>query len=224
MVKRDFNEARASLEPAAWRALEKAFEALVAGGLPCGAALADGDANIIADGRNHAYDPRSGNDLLEGTPLAHAELNVLARIPTDRDVSGDTLWSTQQPCSMCAAAIEFCGVGRTRFLAADPAFAGTADPRAGEVVDPTVADPGLGEWTVLANVIFLQPTIRLRGSDHERIRLNSVVEPEITDLAVALSDDLSLHAAGGAQFAAVVADLWPMVSQAAARRGTRLDR
>src|SRR6266699_1641172 len=92
--------------------------------------------------------------LLEQTPLAHAELNVLARVSSDRDLGRDTLWSTQQPCSMCTAAIQFCGVGNTRYLAADPAFLGTDDVRAGKIVDPTLGDPTLGPWAVLATLML----------------------------------------------------------------------
>src|SRR6266700_7015889 len=90
----DFLAARASLDPGAWRALERALDALRSGGLPCGSCLVDSDGNVIAEGRNHAYDPVSGSDLLEQTPLAHAELNVLARVSSDRDLGRDTLWST----------------------------------------------------------------------------------------------------------------------------------
>jgi tRNA(Arg) A34 adenosine deaminase TadA len=173
----DFAAARASLDAAAWRALEQAYEALTAGGLPCGAALADAAGAIVACGRNHAFDPLSGDDPLQGTPLAHAELNVLARVRTDRDLSADTLWSTQQPCAMCTAAIGFCGVGRTRYLAADPAFLGTSDPRAGVVVDPTRADPALAPWAALANAMFLWPTISRTGPGGDHIRRNHQADP-----------------------------------------------
>jgi tRNA(Arg) A34 adenosine deaminase TadA len=140
-----------ALETVAWVALEGAFEALVAGGLPCGAAISDATGQVVARGRNHAYDPVTGSDVLEGTPLAHAELNALARVPTPRDLSGDTLWSTQQPCAMCTSAIEFCGVGDTRYLAADPAFIATDDMRAGVLNDPTRDHPELTVWAILAN-------------------------------------------------------------------------
>ena len=62
----DLTAARASLGAAGWRALEQAYEALTAGGLPCGAALADAAGAVVACGRNHAYDPLSGDDPLTG--------------------------------------------------------------------------------------------------------------------------------------------------------------
>jgi tRNA(Arg) A34 adenosine deaminase TadA len=227
----DFAAARASLDAAAWRALEQAYQALTAGGLPCGAALADAAGTVVACGRNHAYDPLSGDDPLQGTPLAHAELNVLARVRTDRDLSADTLWSTQQPCAMCTAAIGFCGVGRTRYLAADPAFLGTSDPRAGIAADPTRADPALAPWAALANAMFLWPTISRTGPGGEHIRRNRQADPEFTDLAVEVFGDDSLGVAGVAgvagvgrpDLAAVAARLWPRLADAAERRATRLN-
>lgn len=218
-----FAEARDVLERAAWRALEGAYNALIAGGLPCGAALADGEGTIIAAGRNHAYDPGSGDDPLQGTPLAHAEMNVLAGIPTDRDLSGDTLWSTQQPCAMCSAAIDFCGVGRPRYLAPDPAFLGTTDPRAGTIIDPTSVDPTLAPWAALANVMFLQPTIARGGPRGEHIQRNHRMEPEITDLAIEVSSDGSLDPTGRSGFTSIVANLWPRLSHTANQRQVRLD-
>ena len=38
---------------------------MVAGGLTCGAALTDCSGVVIVRGRNHAYDPGDGSDVLE---------------------------------------------------------------------------------------------------------------------------------------------------------------
>ena len=172
---------RHTLASGAWAALEGAFTAMIAGGLPCGAALVDPTGTVIARGRNHAYDARRGEDILEDTPLAHAELNVLARVPTSRDLTRDTLWSTQQPCAMCAAAIVFCGVGHVRFLAADPAFVATDDAGGGALFDPTSEHPELTVWAIVANALFLQPSI-VRG-DSSRLDRNRSVEPETVEAA-----------------------------------------
>ncbi|HEY6635164.1 MAG TPA: deaminase [Acidimicrobiia bacterium] len=169
------------LDPGARTALEEAFIAWRAGGLPCGSAIVDVSGAVLARGRNHAYDPPTGSDILEGTPLAHAEMNAIARLDTARDLSNDLLWSTQQPCAMCSAAIEFCGLGSTRYLAADPAFLAGDDPRAGVVADPTVKHPELTSWALLANALFLQAAIS-RGN-HERIERNESHEPETVALA-----------------------------------------
>jgi tRNA(Arg) A34 adenosine deaminase TadA len=216
-----FEAALEELGPAGRRALEQAHLALVAGGLPCGAALVDAAGAAVAVGRNCAYDSAADVAVLRGTPLAHAELNVLAAVPTDRDLTADTLWSTQQPCAMCTAAIDFCGVGTTRYLAADPAFLGSDDPRAGIVADPTIADPTLGPWAAVGNAMFLHPSLRSGGPAGERVRRNRAVEPECTDLAVDLYAE-GVFTRDGVPFVDLAADLWPRLVEAAARRHDRL--
>lgn len=208
------DEARLALPAAAWRALQGAFDGLVAGGLPCGAALADRDGTVVAAGRNHAYDPPAGTEVLEGTPLAHAELNVLAQVATGRDLSTDVLWSTQQPCAMCEAALAFCGVGDVRWIAADPAFVGSDDPRGGVARDPTRDVPALAPWTVVANVMFLQRAIARGGRDDLRIARNLRVDPATTELAL----DVAREGRPAGDLDAFVAALWPRVAEAARRR------
>ena len=205
-----------SLPAGVWAALEGAFSAMVSGGLPCGAALVDHTGTVIARGRNHAYDPGDGCDILQETPLAHAELNVLAQVSTTRDLANDTLWSTQQPCAMCAAAISFCGVGHVRFLAADPAFVATADSRAGTPFDPTVENPELTVWLILANALFLQPAIQ-RG-DEDRLERNRRVEPETVDAATRIALAPPLEALD-----AFVASNWSFLVPLADRRRQRHD-
>lgn len=207
-------DGRDGLPAGAWAALEGAFEAWRAGGLPCGAALVAEDGSVLARGRNHAYDPPTGTDPLEANPLAHAELNVLARLPATHDAARQMLWSTQQPCSMCTAAIAFCGVGTTRYLAADPAFAATDDLRAGEVEDPTVRWPELAPWAILANALFLQPAVD-RGH-RERLERNRRVEPETVDAALAIA---ALPAADPLD--RLVDELWPRLTEWAAARRER---
>jgi tRNA(Arg) A34 adenosine deaminase TadA len=205
---------REALSVGAWAALEGAFEAWRAGGLPCGAALVAEDGSVLARGRNHAYDPPTGTDRLEGNPLAHAELNVLARLAPDHDPARETLWSTQQPCSMCTAAIAFCGVGATRYLAADPAFVATDDARAGVVADPTVRWPELTAWAVLANALFLQPAVA--GGHRQRLDRNERIEPEMVAAARAIGS-----AEAPESLDRLVDDLWPRLTDWASARRRR---
>jgi hypothetical protein len=149
--------------------------------------------------------------------LAHAEMNVLARVLTARDLSHDTLWSTQQPCAMCAASLSFCGVGQVRFFAADPAFVASGDARGGEPFDPTIENPEWTVWAIFANALFLQPAI-VRGDD-ARLDRNRATEPETVEAATELSiaprtDDLS----------ALVDSMWNTLVQLADRRRNRLNR
>lgn len=104
-------------------ALEEQWAGLAADGRPCGAAIVAADGTVVASGRNHAYD-LPGDDAarypLRHNRLAHAELDALALLPTERDHAPLTLWSTQHPCATCAAAIAFVGIGQVRFVADDP--------------------------------------------------------------------------------------------------------
>jgi tRNA(Arg) A34 adenosine deaminase TadA len=108
-------------------ALEEQWAGLAAGGLPCGSAIVDA-RGVVAVGRNRAYDAAGAihtrmQHPLQHTRLAHAELNALAHVPTETDHASLTLWSTQHPCAMCAAAIAFVGICRVRYLADDPSGA-----------------------------------------------------------------------------------------------------
>jgi tRNA(Arg) A34 adenosine deaminase TadA len=188
------------------RSLELAHQALRAGGLPVGAAILDDSAHVIAEGRNHCYDPPSGDDPLQGTPLAHAEMNALARIPTDTDLSVCTLWSTHRPCSMCAAACAFTGVGEVHFLAPDPSDADASDP---EGVDD--------RWAVLANVLFLEGISRYSGPDAPMIGRAWLREPETAALLSSVGPVLfdSLELATG------LARVCPQIEVAARARADR---
>lgn len=210
-----FEGARTELDPAAWRCLELAFDSLRNGGLACGSVITDPDGTVIAEGRNRAYDPPGGQGALQATPLAHAELNALAEIPTGRDLGAATLWSSQQPCSMCTAAVEFLGVGDVRFIATDPAFIGTA----GASRAPDQAADVPDEWVVVANVLFLHNVIVKRGPQAEMVRRNQDLEPETTALALRLVDGRAL--ADSEILERALAASWPEVSDAATRRRSR---
>jgi tRNA(Arg) A34 adenosine deaminase TadA len=203
-----FGQAWAAAPAAVRRCLELAHQSLAAGGLAVGAVLVDGAGRVRAEGRNRAYDGPGGDDPLQGTPLAHAELNALAVVRTGTALGGLTLWSTQQPCGMCAAALEFTGVGTVRHLAPDPwALAtGRATGTAGH------GDP---EWLVAANLFFLQSIADTGGADHPTVARGRELEPETTALLAA--------APGTARTAAEhLAPLWPRLRAAAATRTARL--
>lgn len=99
-----------ALPAGARAALAEQWAGLAAGGLPCGASVVDAAGRVVAVGRNHAYDPAGALDTrarypLQRNRLAHAELNALALLDTATDHAALTLWTTQHPCAMCAAAL-----------------------------------------------------------------------------------------------------------------------
>ena len=208
-------------------ALEQSYAALRAGGLGCGAVLTNAVGTVIAEGRNRAYDAPGGDDILQGSPIAHAEMNVLAAIETDCDLEPCTLWTTQEPCSMCASAVAFTGVGTVRYVAPDPWAIATdqsrltsdavaTDPAGLHIIGPLAED----SWVVAANLIFLLSIGRTRGADHPTIVRNTEVEPETSRVA------LHLVASAESALPAVIEEFlrtsWPEIAVAAGDRARRV--
>jgi tRNA(Arg) A34 adenosine deaminase TadA len=104
------------------RALELAWESACAGSLGIGAALTDGDGVLVATGRNRILEQDAGDDHLAGSALAHAEMNVLAKLPWGARRGSLTLWTTLQPCLQCAGAIRMARIDHVYVLAPDPLF------------------------------------------------------------------------------------------------------
>ncbi|MCX4751391.1 nucleoside deaminase [Kitasatospora sp. NBC_01287] len=214
-----FEQAWQAAPAAVRRCLELAHLSLTGGGLAVGAVLVDGAGLVRAEGRNRAYDGPGGPDPLQGTPLAHAELNALALVRTGCDLGGLTLWSTQQPCAMCAAALAFTGVGGVRFLAPDPwapASSGPADagsPAAGAGAGPAPAD---SPWLIAANLLFLQSIVDSADLAHPTVLRNRELEPETAAL---LCPPAAGDPAGG--LPALLAPRWDLLLDAAAARARR---
>jgi tRNA(adenine34) deaminase len=86
------------------RALWLARAALAKGDWPVAAVIAR-DGNILAEGQGQT---NSRHD-----PTWHAELDALRKAAARRiDISGATLYSTMEPCPMCAWAIQLSGISR----------------------------------------------------------------------------------------------------------------
>ena len=96
-------------------AFRQAWAAYVAGTIPVGAVVVDPYGVIAAEARNRifdAVDPPRGQ--LAGSWLAHAELNAIAQIDTERSrrQEGWAVYSTWEPCPLCAGAITVAFRGR----------------------------------------------------------------------------------------------------------------
>jgi tRNA(Arg) A34 adenosine deaminase TadA len=191
------------------RSLELAHQSLLGGGLPVGAVMLDFGGKLVAEGRNRAYDPLGGDDRLQGSPIAHAEMNALARVATSTDLSTMTLWSSHRPCAMCAAACEFTGVGSVRFVAPDP-----SDDQPGP--DPIGVD---GQWLIVANLLFLAGVRAYSGASAPMIVRARGREPETTDLL----DAIAPQQLRTATLKEALGPIWPQVASAAQRRQHRID-
>jgi tRNA(Arg) A34 adenosine deaminase TadA len=104
-----------------WRAcLELSWEAYLAGSVPVGAVVVDPAGEIVARGRNRAFEAHLAGSLA-GTRLAHAEVDALAQLPTTGRYSGHVLYSALEPCLLCLGAALLSTVGTIRYAGADPA-------------------------------------------------------------------------------------------------------
>ena len=101
-------------------ALEEAEAAGSAGDVPVGAVLVGADGAILARGRNRRE--------LDQDPTAHAEIEALraaARLTRSWRLEGSTIYTTLEPCPMCAGALVNARIARLVY--------GCTDPKAGAV-------------------------------------------------------------------------------------------
>jgi tRNA(Arg) A34 adenosine deaminase TadA len=93
------------------RAIELAREARSDGRHPFGALIVNERGEIIVAARNNAVRPK-------GDPTQHAEMvacSEAARLLPETELSKCTLYTSTEPCAMCAGAIYWTGIGRVVF-------------------------------------------------------------------------------------------------------------
>ena len=191
-------------------ALEEQWAGLAAGGLPCGSSIVDESGTVIARGRNHAYDDATGAHALERTRLAHAEFNALAGVDTDRDWTALTLFTTQHPCAMCAAAVDFTGLGRVVYVADDPRDDSAPARVAATRGAVTYQRLGSVEWAIVATIMFLYVGAELRGEHDSNLRSAAAANPALGALVLAEVADgrLGRAARSGIPLAEAFAPVW----------------
>jgi tRNA(adenine34) deaminase len=97
------------------QAMKEAQAAEAGGEVPVGAIITSASREIIARGSNRV--------LRTSDPTAHAEIVALraaAEFIGNYRLLGCTLYSTLEPCSMCAGAILHARISRLVYAAADP--------------------------------------------------------------------------------------------------------
>ena len=142
------------------RALELAWESTCAGSFGIGAVAVDPSGEIVATGRNRILEAEAGDDMIANSSLAHAEMNVLAKLPYRRyEGARLELHTTLQPCIQCLGAIRLSSIQRVHVLAPDPLWRGIE-----RIVEhnaflarswPTIEELPVTEWSVFS---LLLPT------------------------------------------------------------------
>ena len=90
------------------RCIELSRQVRDSGKHPFAALVVDARGEIVAEAGNDSLPPT-------GDPTRHAELvaaALAARRLSPEELAGCTLYSSAEPCAMCAGAIYWCGIGR----------------------------------------------------------------------------------------------------------------
>lgn len=90
------------------RCIELSAQVRDAGKHPFAAIVVDAAGHIVAEAGNDSLPPT-------GDPTRHAELvaaSLAARRLSPEQLAEATLYSSAEPCAMCAGAIYWCGIGR----------------------------------------------------------------------------------------------------------------
>lgn len=150
--------AQGSNDDARWidRCLALASAAAAAGEVPVGAVIVC-DGALLSEGRNRVEERRS--------PLAHAEMEALHEALAavgEKRLPDCTLFSSLEPCFLCAGAILHARIRRVVFSARDPKF-GAVRSLAQILEDPrlnhrcsVVEGPGADASAALLRAFFQQ--------------------------------------------------------------------
>jgi len=102
------------------QAIELARKARNDGRHPFGALIVNEQGEIVVAARNNAVRPN-------GDPTQHAEMlacGQAARLLAETELAKCTLYTSTEPCAMCAGAIYWTGIGRVVFALAETGLLG----------------------------------------------------------------------------------------------------
>lgn len=162
-------------------ALRLADEAAAAGEVPIGAVVVVA-GQVVGRGMNRV--------IRDGDTTAHAEIVALRetfRFINNYRVPGATIYTTLEPCAMCAGALIHSRVGRVVWGAADLKFGA-----AGSVID-LFAETRLNHHAslVVGGVFADESVLRLKNFFASKRGLDRLVKPEFKVKTVTWPDDQS---------------------------------
>jgi tRNA(Arg) A34 adenosine deaminase TadA len=141
-----------------WReAFRQAWAALQSGTIAVGACASTADGSIVRSARNRVFDSDGPHGEIFGSSLAHAEMNVLAKLGF-LSHSNLVLTTTLEPCLQCAAAVRLGPIATVRFAGRDVYWDGCHDfaklsPREAGRTQPVRIGPDRGELGVFGTLI-----------------------------------------------------------------------
>ena len=198
-------------------AFRQAWEALRNGSIAVGACASTADGEIVHAARNRVGDSDGPHGEIFGSKLAHAEMNVLARLPYQgyRDL---VLTTTLEPCLQCAAAIRLGPIGSVRFAGPDRYWDGCHEfgklsAREARRAQPTRIGPRRDELGTFATLISrIGPALT---PSYEKA-LRTLGEEPMADLAHELEDSGEAERLTAMEVNEALGYLWPRLQELAA--------
>jgi tRNA(Arg) A34 adenosine deaminase TadA len=195
-------------------AFRQGWEALRTGNIPVGAVASTQDGTIVHAARNRVLDKDGPAGEIFGSALAHAEMNVLARLPF-RSQRNLVLSTTLQPCLQCAAAIRLGPIATVRFAGADRYWDGCHDfamlsPREARRAQPAREGPRSDELGVFG-ALMSRMGVGLWPRYEQELR--EMGEGPSVDLARRLAEDGELERLAAMEVNEALTYLWPRLSE-----------
>jgi tRNA(adenine34) deaminase len=195
-------------------AFRQAWEALRSGNIAVGACASTPGGEIIHSARNRVKDGEGPSGEIFGSALAHAETNVLARLPfrRHRDL---VLTTTLQPCLQCAGAIRLGPIGTVRFAGPDHYWDGCHDfgklsAREAQRTQPARIGPRRDELGTFATLISrIGPAL----TPNFEKALRTLGEGPMADLAYELEDGGEAEHLAAMEVNEALGYLWPRLQE-----------
>lgn len=194
-------------------AFRQAWEALRTGNIAVGACASTPGGQIVYSARNRVNDGEGPPGEIFGSALAHAETNVLARLPfrSRRDL---VLTTTLQPCLQCAGAIRLGPIATVRFAGPDRYWDGCQDfgrlsAREAQRTQPSRTGPRHDELGTFATLI--SRLVHLPPGYAEALR--ALGEGPMVDLAHELERSGEVERLAAMDVIEGLAYLWPRLQE-----------
>jgi len=198
-----------------WReAFRQAWQALRSGNIAVGACASTRYGEIAGSARNRVNDSEGPPGEIFGSALAHAETNVLARLPfgSSRNL---VLTTTLQPCLQCAGAIRLGPIATVRFAGPDRYWDGCHDfgrlsAREAQRAQPARIGPRRDELGTFATLIARFGPALTPGFEKA---LRTLGEGPMADVVHELEDGGEVERLAAMEVNEALGYLWPRLQE-----------